>query len=262
VIAPAPATVVIAEPTFGELRAAAEACGHTVIAVRGRAEDGYACDLAQVAACVARTRAAFAYLCNPSTPIGQAMPAVALAELAAAAPGCQFVLDESFLSLSERFAELDIAMPPNVIRVRSLTKDHALPGVRIGYALGPIELVRRTERMRPSWTVSALAQRVAELALEQTDFLARSRERIAIDRAALSDGLRALGFAPMPSCAPYVAVPVGDAARLRARLLSQHQVLVRDCASFGLPDMIRIAVRPEPERARLFSALRAMRDGG
>jgi histidinol-phosphate/aromatic aminotransferase/cobyric acid decarboxylase-like protein len=44
---------------------------------------------------------------------------------------------------------------------------------------------------------------------------------------------------------------------LRARLLTRHQILVRDCASFGLPGFLRLAARPAAERARLVAALRA-----
>jgi histidinol-phosphate/aromatic aminotransferase/cobyric acid decarboxylase-like protein len=59
----------------------------------------------------------------------------------------------------------------------------------------------------------------------------------------------------VPSSTVFTLVPVADAAMLRRRLLVRHQVLVRDCASFGLPDFLRLAARPAPERTRLVAAL-------
>jgi histidinol-phosphate/aromatic aminotransferase/cobyric acid decarboxylase-like protein len=50
-------------------------------------------------------------------------------------------------------------------------------------------------------------------------------------------------------------VPVPSGVALRERLLVRHRILVRDCASFGLPGHIRIAVRTPPECQRLLQAL-------
>jgi len=54
----------------------------------------------------------------------------------------------------------------------------------------------------------------------------------------------------------FCAVPVGDAARLRIALLARHRILVRDCASFGMPGHVRLAARPAADRDRLLAALR------
>jgi len=43
---------------------------------------------------------------------------------------------------------------------------------------------------------------------------------------------------------------------LRTRLLTRHHILVRDCASFGMPDFIRLAARPAPDCERLVAALK------
>jgi histidinol-phosphate/aromatic aminotransferase/cobyric acid decarboxylase-like protein len=84
--------------------------------------------------------------------------------------------------------------------------------------------------------------------------VAASRARLADDREALRSGLERLGFAPLPSIAPYLAFRVGDAAALRGRLL-RRGILVRDCASFGLPGFIRVAARPAADRAVLLAAI-------
>jgi histidinol-phosphate aminotransferase len=249
--------VVIVEPSFGELRAAAEHAGGEIHEWRAAADDGFAVDLAAVGRLVRRTEAAVASVCAPTTPAGAPVPAAAFAELAAAHPETTWLFDQSFLSLSERFADAAVPQPPNVACIRSLTKDFAIPGVRVGYLIADPALIARLERARPAWTTSAAAQAAAVAACTAGAFVAASRTRLLADRAALARGLVALGLAPAPSTAGFLVVRTGDAADLRRRLLARHRIAVRDCASFGLPDHIRLAARPAPDRDRAIAALAA-----
>jgi histidinol-phosphate/aromatic aminotransferase/cobyric acid decarboxylase-like protein len=248
-------SVVIVEPTFGELRAAVEHAGGAVHEWRARPDDGLAIDLPAVGRLIEERAATVAYLCAPNTPAGTAIPAGAVRALASALPTTAFLLDQSFLSLSERFADLAVAQPGNVACVRSLTKDFAIPGVRLGYLVAAPALVALVERSRAAWTTSAAAQAAAIAACTAGEFVDRSRARLLADRAQLAGDLVALGLAPAPSTTGFLAVRTGDACGLRRRLLANHRVLVRDCTSFGLPDHIRLAARPAAERERVIAAL-------
>ena len=132
--------------------------------------------------------------------------------------------------------------------VGSLTKVWACPGLRLGYVLA--DDVGRFARHQPHWSVSTLALAVLEDALAATHlevWAAAVREQ----RAALVALLAAHGLVADPSDAPWVLV---RAPGLRARL-APHAVVVRDCASFGLPDHARIAVPGPDGLARLAHAL-------
>lgn len=249
--------VVVVEPGFGELRAAVEHAGAAICPWRCRACDGFAVDLAAVGAVIRAHRAGVAYVCAPGTPAGTAVPAAAIAALAAEHPGTAFIVDQSFLSLSDRFADAAIAQPGNVAIVRSLTKDFAIPGVRVGYVVAAPALIARVEQARPAWTTSSLAQAaaIAAATAAAAAFVAASRARLLADRAALAGELAALGLAPAPSSTGFLAVDTGDAPGLRRRLLARHRIVVRDCSSYGLPDHIRLAARPAAERARVVAAI-------
>ncbi|HEX7487584.1 MAG TPA: aminotransferase class I/II-fold pyridoxal phosphate-dependent enzyme [Anaeromyxobacteraceae bacterium] len=244
----------VVEPAFSELRAGLAASGAEVVAWRADPGRGLAVDVEAVAEAIARSGAGAAYLAAPTSPTGAPVPAADVAWLARAREGALVVLDESFLALSDRHADADVPLPPNVVRLRSMTKDHAIPGLRVGYLLGPAALVAALDAARPAWSTSAPAQAAALAALGEEAFVAASRERLRLDREAMLAGLTRLGFAPLPSVAPYLAFPADDAAALRRRLLALR-VLVRDCASFGLPGFVRVAARPEAEREALFAAL-------
>jgi histidinol-phosphate/aromatic aminotransferase/cobyric acid decarboxylase-like protein len=252
-------TALIVEPTFCELRAAALACGARVVEWRASAEQGFAIDLGAVTAAAEHGGASAVYLCAPNTPTGAAVPAAEIALAAGLLPHVTWIVDQSFLSLSTRFADAAVVQPDNVLRVCSLTKDHAIPGLRVGYAVGSPALLRGMEAQRCAWCTSAPAQAAAEAAAAAGSFVAESRDRLLVDSAQLAAALRQLGLQPLPSSAAFMLVPVptqfAHAGALRARLLAHHGVLVRDCASFGLPRHMRIAARPAADRARLIAAL-------
>jgi len=246
------ATALIAEPTFSEFRSAANCCGAHVREWRAAPERGFAIELDGLSA--ADTRAV--YLCSPNTPTGTALPTSEIAEWAARREST-VVLDQSFLSLSERWQDAALTLPRNVVAVRSLTKDHGIPGVRLGYLIASRELCATIERSRPAWSTSALAQAAAIASCRSDEFVARSRERLLEDRRQLERELAALCIESVPSQTNFLLARVARVAELRARLLARHQILVRDCASFGLPGFLRLAARPAAERARLVAALRA-----
>jgi histidinol-phosphate/aromatic aminotransferase/cobyric acid decarboxylase-like protein len=248
-------TAFVVGPTFSEINQAAGAVGAEVRQWRAEASTGFAVNLGAVVTATRSARARLLYLCSPNNPTGAHVPVEAIAEAAAALPGVVVALDQAFLSLSPRWKELAAELPPSVVCLRSMTKDHAIPGLRLGYLLSTPEIAGAVEAQRPPWTVSAPAHAAGLAALQSDAFLAESRDRLLADRDALATELRAIGLAPSSSATVFLLVPVPDASALRARLL-RRGLLVRDCTSFGLSGYIRLGARPEPDRRRLVAALR------
>jgi histidinol-phosphate/aromatic aminotransferase/cobyric acid decarboxylase-like protein len=249
----------IAAPTFAEFPAAARCQGAYVDELYARPEAGFALDLEALSERARETAARVLYLCSPNTPTGSVVPAQWIARWAEQHPELWVVLDQSFLSLSECWAEASLRQPSNVATVRSLTKDHGIPGVRVGYVLAAAELCRTLEASRPAWSTSAFAQVAVGAAVRSGDFVVESRERLLADRRALVGALAAMGIETLPTRASFLVARVPDVAGLRSRLLERHAIVVRDCASFGLPGFMRLAARPADQRERLLNALEAER---
>jgi histidinol-phosphate aminotransferase len=250
------ARALVIEPTFGEFRAAALCAGAAVHEWRAQAHDDFAIDLDAALHTARNCGAELIYLCTPNTPTGAALPGSDIDSAARAHPAMLFIVDQSFLSLSDRFADAQLALPKNVLCVRSLTKEQSIPGVRVGYVVGEAQLLARLEHQRSAWTTSAHAQAAAIAACDTATFVADSRRRLLHARVELGQRLRALRLPPVPSSAGFVLLKTGDAHSLRSRLLARHRILVRDCSSFGLPEHIRLAARPSADCDRLLTALR------
>jgi histidinol-phosphate/aromatic aminotransferase/cobyric acid decarboxylase-like protein len=161
------------------------------------------------------------------------------------------VWDEAFYPLATgRWSRGDA--DEGSIVVGSLTKVLACPGLRLGYVLAPdTDLVERLARRQPGWSVNGLAAEALPDLLATVDLPAWATAITELRRQ-LVTVLQRHGLWPAPSAANYVLV--GAAAGLRHRL-AQQGVVVRDCASFGLPDHVRIAVPDADGIDRLSKAL-------
>ncbi len=135
--------------------------------------------------------------------------------------------------------------------VGSLTKLFACPGLRMGYVVADDDLIARLARRQPAWSVNGLALGLLPDLLAATD-LARWAGDLTKLRDELAALLRSHGWRPLRSEASWLLVP--GAGDLRSRLACRG-VLVRDCASFGLLDTVRIAVPGAAGLDRLATAL-------
>lgn len=180
---------------------------------------------------------------NPHNPTGRLAPP---GEMAA-------VWDEAFWPLATgTWTRGDSNL--GAIVLGSLTKLLACPGLRIGYVLAGPGIIRRLAERQPQWAVNGLVCAALPDLLATVDLATWCKETTRL-REQLVAVLQDHGLAPAPSDANWVLVA---APELR-RLLAPHGILIRDCASFGLPGTARIAVPDDHGLDRLEEALRACR---
>jgi threonine-phosphate decarboxylase len=247
--------VLVVGPTYGEYARAAALMGGRVTTWQARAENEFAPDAAAIADRLRRISPRLVFVCNPNNPTGAALPPEALAALARQRSATLFVVDEAYQPLAADLGSATGIVAENVLVLRSMTKDGGLAGLRLGYAVGPEPLVAALRRVQPPWSVNALAQAAGIAALGDPAHRARSLELIGAAKVGLIAGLTRLGLRLVPSVVPFFLVCVGDGAAFRRALLTRG-VLVRDCASSGLSEYVRISTRRPEENERLLAAIR------
>lgn len=174
---------------------------------------------------------------NPSSPLGVIAPDDDMAR----------VWDEAFYPLATgEWTRGDDAS----WRLGSLTKLWACPGLRLGYVIAPDpELAHEVRRRQPRWSVNGIAAAIVEPMLAATDLVAWQRH-IADIRGGFVAALTDLGFDVATTDANWVLV---RRPGLREELIAQH-VVVRDCASFGLSGVHRVALPDERQMERALAA--------
>jgi histidinol-phosphate aminotransferase len=246
--------VLILGPAYAEYARIASLFGARPIALDAAESMGFRHDLDSVVAALDRIRPRLIFVCNPSNPAGTVLSPDILNGWIHRFPDTLFCIDEAYLAFTTGVRSLIEIPAANQIVVRSMTKEHALAGVRLGYATGPADWIDALAAAQPPWSVSALAQAAGIAALADSEHLRRSLERIAEAKRRFVDDFIRIGRTPLLSATHYFLVPVGDGRAVRLALL-RRGFLVRDAASFGLPAYLRIATRRPDENARLADAL-------
>jgi histidinol-phosphate aminotransferase len=145
-----------------------------------------------------------------------------------------------------------------VLVLRTFSKIYGLAGLRVGYGIGPEDVVTAIGKVRRAFDVTSAGQEAALASLDDTGELERRREANAEAMALLEDALRSHGLEPTgPAVANFVFVRVGDAAGLNEALL-RRGVIVRPLGGFGAPDALRITAGTPDEIAFLADALSAL----
>ena len=126
--------------------------------------------------------------------------------------------------------------------LRTFSKIYGLAGLRVGYALGPEELVTSIGKVRRAFDVSSLAQAAALASLDAPDELARRRRENAEGIVQLERIMREHGLDPPKSVANFLFAEVGEDSRPLFEQLLREGVIVRPTGGFGAPGAIRVTV--------------------
>ncbi|MFC1965971.1 pyridoxal phosphate-dependent aminotransferase [Chloroflexota bacterium] len=252
-------SVLILGPTFGEYKVACQIIGAEVVSQWSREEDSFLPGIEEVVELIRQCHPRGVFICNPNNPTGHYLTRQWVEMVLDACRDCLLVLDEAYVAfVDESWSSIGLISRGNVVVLRSMTKDYALAGLRLGFAIAGEEIIDALRRVRPPWNVNAVAQKAGIVALEDEEYLDRCKQEIRRAKQFLVDELCRMGFTLVPSSTNYFLVKVTDAKDFRAALL-RRGMLVRDCTSFGLPQYVRIAARTVPECQRLIIAIGSMK---
>jgi histidinol-phosphate aminotransferase len=250
--------VLIVGPTFGEYARAAALMGTQHHSWTAQPEEAFRINPEAVLQTLQRLAPRLVFLCNPNNPTGTYLVVDTIMAWAAALPQTLLVIDEAYLPFASGAASVIGTRCANLLVLRSMTKAHALAGVRLGYAVGHPQVIRALALVRPPWNVNALAQAAGIAALHDQAHVTHTLAQLRHAKDTLLQKLDALNLVYVPSYTHFFLLHVGEAMACRKALL-QHGILVRDCTSFGLPEYIRVATRRAQENDRLLAALAQVR---
>ena len=225
----------------------------------------YRLDLEAMAAAI-EPRTKLVFVNNPDNPAGTACTAEEFRGFLDQVPeGVVVVLDEAYIDFASDPAvargEDFLDHPVPVVVMRTFSKAYGLAGLRVGFGLGPVEVMELLHRVRQPFNSSIMAQVAGKAALEDDEFLQRTLE---ITWQGLKDFYACfedLGLEYVPSQANFVLVKIGPRAGEVADELLRRGVIVRKMASYGLPEHLRISVGLPEENRRFMDELAAILRG-
>ena len=196
------------------------------------------------------------FITSPNNPAGTAYPPAQLATIAAA--GTNLVaIDEAYAEFADTNCIELLRQFHNVCIIRTFSKAYGLAGLRVGYLLGPPNLVEALLKIKDSYNVNRIAQIAAEAALNDVDWAHSMWARVRKLRHWLGIELGKLGLHVYPSQANFVLVNFGDISAIQVqRSLEERKILVRHLG--GTPETqnsLRITIGTREEMKRLVRAI-------
>jgi len=227
-------------------------------------DNGY--DLAAISGAIDdNTRIIF--VSNPNNPTGTLLPAEEMDRFVKKLPGhVLLVLDEAYGDFAVDFARqrrveysrvMDyIRADRNVILLKTFSKAHGLAGLRVGYGIGPTNLMSALAQARSVFSISSVAHAAARAALHDQEHIAQAVKNNSEQAQVLISNLKEVGLAVASTWANFVYCELEeDAAEFADRLLSRG-VLVQPLATWGAPRAVRISIGTPEQNAHLIEALR------
>lgn len=254
--------VLIPVPSFSEYERAALSAASEIEYIMLEPRERFALNGERL--CRAMAQADCVVLGNPNNPTGNLLTAADLERCLIQAKKTWMMVDESFLDFREdreRFSVRHlVGKYPRLIVVQSLTKFYALPGLRLGFALAPSDIVWRMEQKRDAWAVNLLAQKAGTMALADEVYQRESRTWLQREKALLEKGLRQLkGLTVFSPSVNFILVSLAKSGLRNDDVISamkRENILLRDCRNYpGLDDTyLRMAVRSHEENTYLLKA--------
>ena len=200
------------------------------------------------------------FLANPNNPTGTMFTAdVFDAFLARIPEHVLVVLDEAYCDYVDRpnysrAVEL-VKKGRNLVVLRTFSKVYGLAGLRIGYGIGPADLLAEMNKIRGPFNTSGVAQAAALAALDDAEHVRRSIESNRSVLVQLCAGLKKLGIGFVPSVANFVLAEFDYETESLAEELLRRGVIVRPMSWMGFPRAIRVTVGTAAENEKFLRAL-------
>ena len=194
------------------------------------------------------------FIVNPNSPTGALFPTPSVEAAVAASTGIA-VIDEAYVDFAPYSCLPLLPRHSNVLLLRTFSKSYGLAGLRIGFALGPPELIAMLDAVKDSYNVDRLAIVAAVAAIEDEDHHRRLVDEVVTNRGELAAALAEMGFDLVPSAANFVFVKPPLPAAEVAAALRERKILVRHYDREPIAGGLRITVGTRGQHERLLSVL-------
>ncbi|UCJ16861.1 histidinol-phosphate transaminase [Pseudomonas sp. MM211] len=196
---------------------------------------------------------------NPNAPTGCLLALEAIERLLQANPDTVVLVDEAYIDFGGVSAISLVDKYPNLLVTQTLSKSRSLAGLRVGLAVGHVDLIEALERIKNSFNsypLDRIAIAGAAAAFEDRAYFEQTCAAVIDSREKVTAGLQALGFEVLPSAANFIFArhPQRDAAGIAAALREQG-VIVRHFKQERIAQFLRISIGSPEQNQALLDAL-------
>lgn len=203
---------------------------------------------------------------NPNAPTGIALSLEDIEQILSANPDSPVLVDEAYVDFGADTAIALVDRYPNLLVVQTFSKARSLAGLRVGFAIGHVDLIEALERVKNSFNAYPLDRAAivgAAAAMQDKDHFKTCCDKIVTTREQTASALADLGFELLPSKANFIfAKPnpakIQQSAEALYLALKEKGVLVRYFNKPRISDFLRITIGTDEEMESFLSTLKAI----
>lgn len=246
-------SIVTVQPSFSVYKRVAEVMNIQVIEVP--LDDKYGFDTEALIATGQDARIMF--LAVPNSPTGTTLDVDQIRRIAESVP-CVVAVDEAYYEFCGETVLPLISDHDNIVILRTFSKALRLAGLRLGYLLGPVPLIKELKKVKLPFSVGLFQQIAGEIMLKNKKIWLESAEQIIQEKNRVFTELEKMkSIDPVPSHANFILFEVqGLGAKDVFRELFDGGVLVRSFDSERLESMMRVTIGTPVENDAFLHTLR------
>jgi len=207
---------------------------------------------------------------NPNAPTGEFVEPAEVAAFAKKFRGV-VIVDEAYADFARTncMSLATAAGNRNLLVMRTFSKSYSLAGLRVGYCVGPKDLVDAMYKVKDSYNVDALAQAVALAAVKDQAWMKRNVAKVKKTRAWTAEQLARRGWDVLPSESNFLFArpPAAEikgpmskakgepAAQRLFNALRERNIFVRYFRGPKTGDRLRVTIGTDAQMKKLLAAL-------
>ena len=200
------------------------------------------------------------WVCNPNNPTGTIVSDETLSAFLAKVPKDVFVvLDEAYVEYINDASYKDTLHYfrdyPNLILLRTFSKAYGLASFRVGYGIAQADVIAKLDPVRAPFNNTILSQQVAQVALQDQEYIASCREANEIGKKQFVEFCEQNGLNYFPSQTNFVMFEVKAPSNVVFEEMMKRGFIIRSGAALGLEGYIRVTIGTEAQNARFLQLL-------
>ncbi|MCP4214588.1 MAG: histidinol-phosphate transaminase [bacterium] len=204
----------------------------------------------------AAEKAQMVLLASPDNPTGQTLSLEEISHIAGNIKG-MLLLDEAYYEFHRQTAQTLIQKFSNIIIVRTFSKAFNLAGIRLGYLLGDVAVVKEIRKAKLPFSVGMFQQLAGITALDHPEFIRDNVQKIVVERERIMAELEKIpDIIPTPSFANFILFRcTGSSAKDVFNALYEEKVVVRHYETPRLKNRLRVTIGTVEENDSFLRAL-------
>lgn len=201
-------------------------------------------------------------IANPNAPTGMSIPVWQIEQILKANPDTVVLIDEAYVDFGGESCYPLIGKYDNLLVVRTYSKSRCMAGARLGYAIGPAELIADLEKIKYStnpYNINRLTMKLGEATVDAERYYQEKCAAIIRTREETAEKLRNMGFEVLPSKTNFLFVKNDKiGGRELYEKLKDRGILVRHFGNPRICDYVRITIGTDEQMAACLAAIRGI----